>query len=53
MKWNKPFYPANILFIDDTPQNVKGAQQMGIQAILFQTPEKLREALIQLGIKME
>lgn len=34
-----------IIFIDDNAKNVKAAQEVGIDAILFENPEQLREEL--------
>lgn len=41
---------AEILFIDDRPENVAGAQVCGMDAIHFTTPENLAQALISRGI---
>lgn len=38
------------LFIDDSPKNVAGAEDVGIEAILFETPEKLASDLTARGI---
>ncbi len=37
------------LFIDDSPKNVAGAAAVGIETILFETPEKLAEDLTARG----
>lgn len=38
--------PANnVIFIDDLPENVEAARQMGIDAILFKSEDQLRKAL--------
>lgn len=37
--------PAEVIFIDDLPENVEGALKMGIDAILFQSIEQLRQEL--------
>ncbi len=42
--------PGEALFIDDMPKNITAAQKTGIEAILFQTPEKLSEDLAARGI---
>jgi 2-haloacid dehalogenase len=38
------------LFIDDTAANVSGAEALGFDAILFRSPEQLRDALRARGI---
>jgi 2-haloacid dehalogenase len=42
--------PAATLFIDDSLKNVNAAKGVGFQAVLFETPEKLRQDLIGLGV---
>jgi 2-haloacid dehalogenase len=42
--------PAATLFIDDSLKNVDAAKGVGFQAVLFETPEKLRQDLIGLGV---
>lgn len=37
--------PGETLFIDDNQQNVEAAERLGIQSILFTTPEALEAAL--------
>lgn len=37
--------PATTLFIDDGPHNVAAAQTAGFQALVFTTPERLRQDL--------
>jgi putative hydrolase of the HAD superfamily len=32
--------PSEIVFLDDRPENIKAAAELGIHAILFQTPER-------------
>jgi 2-haloacid dehalogenase len=41
---------ARSIFIDDNPDNVAGAAALGIDAILFTTPERLRAALADRGL---
>jgi 2-haloacid dehalogenase len=41
--------PIATLFIDDSPKNVYAAKDVGFQAVVFETPEKLRRDLIDLG----
>lgn len=41
--------PAEALFIDDRPNNVKAAQELGIQAIRMQSVGQLRTELVSLG----
>jgi HAD superfamily hydrolase (TIGR01509 family) len=42
--------PADCLFIDDSPQNVAGARDFGMQAELFTTPDALEAALVARGL---
>ncbi len=37
--------PEEVIFIDDLPENVEAARQMGIDAILFESPKQIREEL--------
>ena len=37
--------PGNTVFIDDSPRNVAGAAALGLDAILFEAPDRLRESL--------
>ncbi|HEX4005058.1 MAG TPA: HAD family phosphatase [Acidobacteriaceae bacterium] len=41
--------PAETLFLDDKPVNIRGAQATGMQALLFTTPEQLRDDLKERG----
>jgi putative hydrolase of the HAD superfamily len=42
--------PKQSLFIDDLPQNVEGAQRVGLQAIQFHSSAKLEDDLKNLGL---
>ena len=42
--------PAATLFIDDGLKNVEAAKVVGFQTVLFETPDKLRQDLIDLGV---
>ena len=42
--------PADVVFIDDRPENVAGAAAVGIHGVLFTTPEAVRTALAGGGI---
>ena len=42
--------PAETLFIDDRPVNVKAANALGIKGVVFTTAESLREELIARGL---
>lgn len=42
--------PSECLFIDDMPENVRGAQDAGMKAVWFENPEKLRESLAGFGV---
>ena len=41
---------ANTLFIDDNLRNIKAAEKLGIQCILFESPEQLKKDLQARGI---
>ncbi len=42
--------PKETIFIDDKESSLIPARQMDITTILFESPEKLREKLVELGI---
>ena len=42
--------PADVVFIDDRPENVAGAAAVGIHGVHFTTPEAVRTALAGHGI---
>lgn len=42
--------PAETVFIDDAPKNVEGARAAGLQALHFQSPERLAADLRGLGL---
>ena len=41
---------AECLFIDDSPVNIKAAQDLGLQTILFQSCEQMTQELNQMGV---
>lgn len=43
--------PANALFIDDLQENLDGAEVLGIRTIRFENLEKLKNRLIEYGVK--
>lgn len=45
--------PEDTLFIDDRKENIRGAKSLGIQAILFNNINQLRESLESLPLKIE
>lgn len=45
--------PSESLFIDDNPNFVKAAENVGIKGIVFKNPQQLRNALIKLNIKLQ
>lgn len=49
---NVGFSPQQCLFIDDREINVKGAQKIGMPAILFTGPEQLIKDFKKLGIEI-
>ncbi len=38
--------PSSILFFDDLPENVEGAQDAGLQAVLVRSPRDVADALV-------
>ncbi|HHE56093.1 MAG TPA: HAD family phosphatase [Caldithrix abyssi] len=50
---NVGFEVAECLFIDDRQVNVEGAQKVGMRAILFQGPEKLKEDFKKFGVMVD
>ena len=44
--------PARSVFIDDSAPNVAGAQNIGMHALRFSSPEKLRIDLATLGVRI-
>ncbi len=44
--------PGDIFFVDDLPENVAGAREIGLDAVLYTTPEQLRQQLIHRGIQL-
>jgi putative hydrolase of the HAD superfamily len=43
--------PSECIFIDDRPENVEGARQAGLTAIVFQDAEELLPELRRLGVE--
>jgi 2-haloacid dehalogenase len=41
---------SECLFVDDSERNVAAARRLGFDAVRFETPERLREALVSRGI---
>lgn len=44
--------PSKAVFIDDNIKNIKGANEVGLQTIHFQSPEQLKHELTQLGVAL-
>jgi FMN phosphatase YigB (HAD superfamily) len=44
--------PGDIFFVDDLPENVAGAREIGLDAVLYTTPEQLRQQLLQRGVQL-
>ncbi len=47
------FRISEFLFFDDSPENVEGARCAGMHAVLVQSSSDVRDALLQLGLKIE
>ena len=44
--------PDEIAFVDDFPENLAPARAMGITDILYESPEQVRRALIEAGVRI-
>ena len=44
--------PKEAVFIDDLPENVQGAEAVGIHGILFENAGQLRQKLLHIGLDM-
>jgi putative hydrolase of the HAD superfamily len=44
--------PREAIFIDDKEENIKGAKEVGINTILFKSPEQLKMELVNFSIKI-
>lgn len=44
--------PSETFFVDDLPENVEAANEVGIHGILFQGVEKLRSNIVGLGVPL-
>ncbi len=44
--------PEESLFIDDSPKNIKAAEELGLMSILFQSAPQLKKDLSKFGIKI-
>jgi len=42
--------PGECVFIDDKPENIEGARNLGIHGIIFESKEQLKEELKKLGV---
>ncbi|MFK7847305.1 MAG: HAD family hydrolase [Rhodothermales bacterium] len=42
--------PENLVFIDDSPPNIVAAEGLGIKALHFTSPEKLKSELTEMGL---
>jgi epoxide hydrolase-like predicted phosphatase len=45
--------PQQTVFIDDAAENVRGAEELGIKSILYETPSRLQEELLEFGLKID
>ena len=42
--------PESTLFVDDSPRNVRTARELGIQAVLFESPAAFEQVLTEAGL---
>ena len=42
--------PAETLLIDDSPANIEAARSVGMQAVEYESPERLRRRLEEAGL---
>jgi putative hydrolase of the HAD superfamily len=45
--------PEECVFIDDRPENIEGAEKVGIHGIVFKNREQLKNELKNLGVKVD
>ena len=45
--------PEQSVFIDDNPEYINGAKEVGINTVLFQNIDQVKNELIRLGIKID
>jgi FMN phosphatase YigB (HAD superfamily) len=45
--------PEQSVFIDDNPQYINGAKEVGINTVLFQNIDQVKDELNRLGVKIE
>ena len=43
-------HPPEVAFVDDHPENVDVAQQLGFESVLFSSPGDVRRELVRLGL---
>ena len=43
---------GELVFFDDLERNIKGAREVGINAFIWENPEKARRELLSLGVKL-
>ena len=44
--------PKETIFVDDLPENIQGAEAIGIRCILFENAEQLQKELLHVGLEM-
>jgi len=44
--------PGQSVFIDDNPEYINGAEEIGINTVLFQSLDQVKNELIRLGVKI-
>ncbi len=42
--------PEEVIFVDDSEENVRSAVNVGMKGVLFSSPEKLREEFKGMGL---
>ena len=47
-----PYSPSSVFFVDDLEENVEGAKRAGLDAVVFESPEQLRRALMTRGVPL-
>jgi len=45
--------PTQSIFVDDKPEYINGAQEVGINTVLFQSMDQVRHELARLGVKLD
>jgi putative hydrolase of the HAD superfamily len=45
--------PSEVVFVDDTPENVEEARELGMVGVLFESTEQLKQELSKVGVALD